>query len=198
MGLLDNKVAVVTGGGKKLGRAIALALAREGADLALTGRGETDLFETKERIQSTTGRRVVTYPTDISRPESIAQFAGEVSLVFEQIHILVNNAAGWLTGTLVDAKEEEINATIDTTIKGPIWLCRQFWEQLKQADPGYIINITTLGVLPSRSNASPIYVAAKSGLAGFTDALRRLAIKDGIRVTEILPGSIASEFDLDD
>ena len=69
---------------------------------------------------------------------------------------------------------------------------------VKWCKPGYIVNITTLGARPNRSNATPIYVAAKFGLAGFTDAVRRLGIRDGILVTEILPGSVASEFDIDD
>ena len=129
---------------------------------------------------------------------NVARFAAMVRTELGDAHILVNNASGWLTGNLVDAEIGEINDTIDTTIKGPIWMCREFWGQLKRSKPANVINITTLGSRPGRSNATPIYVAAKFGLAGFTDALRRFGIKDGVLVTEILPGSVASNFDLDD
>lgn len=198
MALLNNKVVVVTGGGKGLGRAIAMALAREGADVAITGRDQAALSETADRIRSGTGREVVAYATDISHSENVTAFANEVKQHFDYVHILVNNAAGWLTAGLLEATEEEIDAVIDTTIKAPIWLCQQFWEQLKNANPGHIISITTTGARPKKSSVSPIYIAAKFGLWGFTDALRRAAIKDGIRVTEILPGSAASDFDLAD
>ena len=186
MGLPENRVAVITGGGKGLGRAIAVALAREGCDLVLLARDRVYLNDTQRRIQHETGRKVLVFQADVTRPDEIARVRSAVDQEFQRVDILINNASGWLTGSLVDARADEINQAIDTTVKGPIWLCREFWGYLKVANPGYIVNITTLGARPNRSNATPIYVAAKFGLAGFTDAVRRLGIKDGILVTEIL------------
>lgn len=194
----EGKVAVITGGGKGLGRAMAVALAREGFDLVLVARGQEALKATQCRIVGETRRKVVVFPADVTRRHEVAHLRSVVDEEFGRVDVLINNAAGWLTGSLVDARPDEIDSAIDTTIKGPIWLCREFWSYLKAADPGHIVNITTLGARPSRSNATPIYVAAKFGLAGFTDAVRRLGIKNGILVTEILPGSVASEFDIDD
>ena len=193
-----RNVAVITGGGKGLGRAIAVALSREGFDLVLVARDQDALNDTQRRIIRETGRRVLVFQADVTRPDEIARLRAVVDQEFGRVDALINNAAGWLSGSLVDAKIDEIHSAIDTTVKGPIWLCREFWDHLKAANPGYIVNITTLGARPSRSNATPIYVAAKFGLAGFTDAVRRLGIKDGIVVTEVLPGSVASEFDIDD
>jgi len=197
MGLLDGRVAAISGGGKRLGKSFALAIAREGADVALVGRNAAALNQAREEIQTDTGQRILSFVGDISDVEDVRAFGDRVMNELGRLDVLVNNAAGWLEGTFLESAIEDIDRTIDTTIKGPIWLCRQFWPQLREANPGYIVNITTLGAREGRSNASPVYVAAKFGLAGFTDALRRLAIKDGIRVTEILPGSVASEFSPD-
>lgn len=193
-----DKVALITGGGKGLGRAIAVALSREGFDLILVARDEEALNVTRGRIECETGRRVLVFQADVTQPDEIMRLRSVVDQEFGRVDVLINNAAGWLTGSLVDARIDEIHSAIDTTVKGPIWVCREFWDYLKAAEPGYIVNITTLGARPNRSNATPIYVAAKFGLAGFTDSVRRLGIKDGILVTEILPGSVASEFDIDD
>ena len=193
-----DRVAIVTGGGKGIGRAISVALAREGYDLVLVARDQEALNDTKIRIETETGRRVLVSQTDVTKPDEIKRLRGIVEKEFNRVDVLINNAAGWLSGTLVDANVDEIHSAIDATVKGPIWMCREFWSHLKSADPGFIVNITTLGARPNRSNATPVYVAAKFGLAGFTDAVRRLGIKDGILVTEILPGSVASDFDIDD
>ena len=194
MGLLDNRAAVVTGGGKRLGKSFALAVAREGADVAIVSRDAVALNQAREEIEAATGQRVLAFSGDVSNAEEVQALGDSVLNAFGQLDILVNNAAGWLEGTFLESDPEDIDRTIDTTIKGPIWLCRRFWRPLRDGDPGHIVNITILGAREGRRNASPVYVAAKFGLAGFTDALRRLAIKDGIRVTEILPGSVASEF----
>ena len=194
----NDRVAVITGGGKGIGRAIAVVLAREGFDLALVARDQDAFNDTQERIMRETGRRVLVFRADVTSPDEIARLRVVVDQEFGRVDAFINNAAGWLTGSLVDARIDEIHSVIDTTVKGPIWLCREFWSHLKAANPGYIVNITTLGARPSRSNATPIYVAAKFGLAGFTDAVRRLGIRDGILVTEILPGSVASELGIDD
>lgn len=194
---LTGRVAAITGGGKGLGRALAVGLARRGARIAITGRRANTLSETAGQIEMETGNEVLHVAIDVSNPEAVRSFATKVHEVMGGAQILINNAAGWLEGTLLDADDSEIHATIDTTIKGPIWLCREFWPQLMEGNPGQILNITTLDSRPNRSNATPIYIAAKAGLAGFTEALRRLAIKDGIQVTELLPGSVASEFGID-
>ena len=195
---LKDKTAVVTGGGRKLGRAIAHGLSRAGASVVITGRTEESLAEAKRMIEEDTGRPVLVGVQDVRDEGAANLLSNEVAEAFGGCDILVNNASGWLKGNLLDADPKEIDEAIDSTIKGPIFMVRAFWSLLSLAKPGYIVNITTLGARPSRSNASPIYVAAKFGLAGFTDALRRLAIKDGILVTEILPGSIASEYGIDE
>ena len=197
MRLLNDKAAVVTGGEKRLGKSFAMAMAREGADVTIVGRDSGALSLAREEIEAATGRRVLDFSGDVSKLDDVRALKVSVLKAFGQLDILVNNAAGWLEGTFLESGPDDIDRTIDTTIKGPIWLCREFWNPLRDADPGHIVNITTLGARESRSNASPVYVAAKFGLAGFTDALRRLPIKDGIHVTEILPGSVASEFSLD-
>jgi 3-oxoacyl-[acyl-carrier protein] reductase len=194
--VLKGKTAIITGGGRGIGSAIALSLSRQGVSLVLTGRSMTELEGIRDLIQKE-GGRVVVFPTDISRYENVLALKTFTLQNVSTVDILINNAAGWLTGILEDAAVNEIEETIDTTIKGPIWMCKAFWKELCESKQGHIINITTMGVNPSRSKASPVYLAAKCGLSGFTEALRRYGIKENIRVTELLPGSVSSGIELD-
>ena len=194
---LDKKVAVVTGGGRGIGRSIARALAYKGADIAIIGRNSETLAATESIIRAESVSNVVAVTGDVTQPNVVQAFGEAVQRELGQVNILINNAAGWSSESFFEMDEVGLNEMIDPTIKGTIWVSRAFWDDLKQSQPGYMVNITTLGARFGRSNANPAYVAAKFGLAGLTDSLRRLAIKDGIRVTEILPGSVASEFDID-
>jgi 3-oxoacyl-[acyl-carrier protein] reductase len=197
MGRLDKKVAVVTGGGRGIGRSIARALAHEGADIAIIGRNSETLSDTESTIRAESVSNVVAVAGDVTRPDVVQAFGEAVRRDLGRVNILINNAAGWSLESFFEMDEDGLNEMIDPTIKGAIWVSRTFWDDLKQSQPGYIVNITTLGARFGRSNANPAYVAAKFGLAGLTDSLRRLAIKDSIWVTEILPGSVASEFDIE-
>lgn len=197
MGSLNKKVAVVTGGGRGIGRSIARVLACGGADVAIIGRNPEALTNTESAIRAESASRVVAVAGDVSRPEVVEAFYKAVRQTLGRVDILVNNAAGWSSEPFFEMNEAGMAEMIDPTIKGVMWVSRAFWNDLKRSQPGYIVNITTLGARCGRSNANPAYVAAKFGLAGLTDSLRRLAIKDGIRVTEILPGSVASEFEFD-
>jgi NAD(P)-dependent dehydrogenase (short-subunit alcohol dehydrogenase family) len=198
VGTLEGKTAVVTGGGRGIGRATALHLARSGAATVITGRNEEALRQTQELIARDSGRPAMIKLHDVRDERGARQLADEVATSFGRCDILVNNAAGWLSGTFLEADAKDIDEVVDSIVKGPIFMCRAFWSLLEAASPGHIVNITTLGARQNRSNASPIYIAAKFGLAGFTDSLRRLAVKSGIKVTEILPGSVASELGVDD
>ena len=197
MGSLNKKVAVVTGGGRGIGRSIARLLAHQGASVAIIGRDLCALSDTESTIRTESTSHVVAVAGDVTRLEVVKAFSATVRRELGPINIVVNNAAGWSSEAFFKMDEAAMAAMIDLTIKGAMWISQAFWEDLKRSQPGHIVNITTLGARPGRSNANPAYVAAKFGLAGLTDSLRRLAIKDGIRVTEILPGSVASEFDLD-
>ena len=197
MGSLSKKVAVVTGGGRGIGRSIARLLAHQGASVAIIGRDLCALSDTESTIRTESTSHVVAVAGDVTRLEVVKAFSATVRRELGPINIVVNNAAGWSSEAFFKMDEAAMAAMIDPTIKGAMWISQAFWEDLKRSQPGHIVNITTLGARPGRSNANPAYVAAKFGLAGLTDSLRRLAIKDGIRVTEILPGSVASEFDLD-
>ena len=188
-----GKVALITGGGKGIGYSIASGLSHHGMAVVLTGRSADALDKAKEDIV-TRGGLVEVFPTDLSKYGNVLALKAFVLERFRTVDVLVNNAAGWLSGMLEDADVQEIDQIIDTTIKAPIWLCREFLPVLSKNAPSHIINITTLGVRPGRSNATPVYIAAKAGLAGFTESLRRYAIKQGVRVSEVLPGSVASEF----
>lgn len=197
MGRLNKKVAVVTGGGRGIGRSIARALAHEGANIAIIGRDLETLADTESTIRAESVADVLAVAGDVTRPDVVQAFGEAVRRDLGQVNILVNNAAGWSSRSFFEMDKAGLDKMVDPTIKGAMWISQAFWDDLKRSQPGYIVNITTLGARFGRSNANPAYVAAKFGLAGLTDSLRRLAIKDGIRVTEILPGSVASEFDIE-
>ena len=94
-----DKVALITGGGKGLGRAIAVALSREGFDLVLAARDQEALNVTRGRIERETGRRVLVFQADVTRTEDITRLRSVVDQEFGRVDVLINNAAGWLTGS---------------------------------------------------------------------------------------------------
>ncbi len=196
-GNLNGKRIVITGGGKNLGRSLTLALTRAGAEVAIMGRDRSGIDQTAKLVLEDNGTNISCFVGDITNNSDVRAFQKQVKKELGGINVLINNAAVWKPGLLLDVSENDVNQMIDSSIKGPIWLARAFWKDLIDNAPSNIINITTAGARPSRSNASPVYVAAKYGLAGFTDSLRRLAIKHHIYVTELLPGSVASELSLD-
>ncbi len=188
---LADRVALVTGGGSGIGRAIASALAGAGAAVAVAGRRSEPLEEWVEEIRQVGGRGLAVVG-DVSRPQEAQRLVEEVVSEYGGLQILVNNAGIARGGPIEEMSSEDIEAVIDIDLKGPIWMLRAALPELsrKQASGvSSVINISSSVTLNPVPNFS-VYSAAKAGLDMLTRCLARDWASRGIRVNAINPGVV--------
>ena len=189
MGSLDGKVAVVTGGNRGIGRAIVEALAAEGATVALTARQADAATEAAREV----GRGARGFACDVRSQESVQALFREVARAAGGVDILVNNAGIGVFAPLADLAPDDWRAVIETNLNGVFYCCRAAIPIMRARGGGYIVNISSL----AGKNAFPggtAYNASKFGLNGFSEALMQEVRYDGIRVSYLMPGSVATAF----
>jgi NAD(P)-dependent dehydrogenase (short-subunit alcohol dehydrogenase family) len=185
---LAGKVAVVTGASRGIGAAIAAALARDGADLALAARGAAALDAVAAEIAAASGRRVVAYPCDLRLTASIATLVGDIIGDFGRLDILVNNAGASKHGTLLQATDEEWADAFDTKLFAYVRMTRSCWPHLK-ASRGQLVNI--VGILAQTPSVDAVIGSALAAAAqGFTKAIAEQGRVDGVAVNAVNPGLI--------
>lgn len=189
MGLLDGKVAVVSGLGPGLGRDIALALAREGAELAMGARGEEHMTDVAAEIEAM-GRTAVCVPTDISDADQCAALAVRARDELGRIDILVNNAySGGTFTTFEDSDMAGWRETFDVNVFGTLQLTRAALPFLKEHDDSRIVMISSMAT----QRIEPLYGAYAASKAALTTAAKTLALElgpFGVRVNVVVPGYI--------
>jgi NAD(P)-dependent dehydrogenase (short-subunit alcohol dehydrogenase family) len=189
MGFLSGKVAVVTGGNRGIGRGIAEALAHEGATVALTARSAADA----ERAAREVGPGVHGFACDVRSLEAVQRLFREVDKAAGGVDILVNNAGIGIFNAVAEMDPEDWRAVIETNLNGVFYCCHEAIPRMKKRGGGYIFNISSLaGKNPLLHGAA--YNASKFGLNGFSEALMMEVRYDGIRVSYLMPGSVATEF----
>ena len=184
---LSGKVALVTGAGKRLGRAVALRLAQEGADVAVHYHGsERDADEVVSEIEKL-GRRAAAMRAELTNVEEIRALVQRVAHEFGRIDVLVNSAANFLPSSVISTTEEIWDASLDTNVKGPFFLAQAAAPWLRRSN-GVIVNFAdTGGIL-----GWPGYIAHSVSKAGMTMLTKTLAkaLAPEVRVNAIAPGTI--------
>jgi NADP-dependent 3-hydroxy acid dehydrogenase YdfG len=188
--------ALVTGASAGMGRAIAQALAARGVNLLVNARRENRLFELKEELYGKHGVRVEPLVFDIrDLKQCESALKGKADLVSE-VSILVNNAGlGRGTGPIYEGSIDDWEQTIDTNIKGLLYMTRLILPQMVKRNAGHVVNIGSVGgrwTLPG----VVVYCATKFAVRAITDGLRMDLIGKKIRVTNIEPGMVKTEFSL--
>lgn len=188
----ENKTAVVTGAGRGIGRAIALELARCGADVAVIfsaseAQAQSVVGEIREM-----GRSAEAYKCDVGDFESVKAVLPAVIKKFGQIDILVNNAGITRDSLVPMMSEESFDAVIETNLKGAFNTIRQVYGHMLRRRSGRIINISSVaGMMGNAGQAN--YASAKAGLIGLTKTLARELAPRGITCNAVAPGYIASD-----
>jgi NAD(P)-dependent dehydrogenase (short-subunit alcohol dehydrogenase family) len=186
---LRGKVALVTGGSRGIGLAVAKALVAGGASVVLTGRDRNDL----DRAQAELGAAALGVAADAREAEAVESAVRQAVDRFGGIDVLVNNAGIGLFRNVADMSIAEWQATIDTNLTGVFYYCHAAIPHLRARGGGWIVNISSLaGKNPFSGGAA--YCASKAGLNAFSEALMQEVRYDNIRVTYVMPGSVATGF----
>jgi NAD(P)-dependent dehydrogenase (short-subunit alcohol dehydrogenase family) len=188
---LHGKVAVVTGASSGLGVAAAQALAEAGADVALGARRADRIAGTAELVRAA-GRRALSVPTDVRRPEECRRLIDQTMAEFGRVDILVNNAG---VGSAVPASIEEpdeFRAVLETNLEGCYWMAQAAARVMRTGSS--IINVSSVLGLVTAGLPQAAYAASKAGLLGLTrDLAAQWTSRKGIRVNAVAPGFFSSE-----
>jgi 3-oxoacyl-[acyl-carrier protein] reductase len=188
---LNDKVALVTGASRGLGKAIALALSAEGASIAAVARSEEALKETVEAIRST-GGTIEPYALDVADEAAVEATVEKIAARFQHIDILVNNAGVTRDGLLMRMKSEDWDAVIDTNLKGAFHLTKPVGRLMVRQRSGRIINISSvIGLMGNAGQAN--YAASKAGLIGFSKSVAREFASRSITCNVVCPGFIETD-----
>jgi len=192
---LDGRVAIVTGASRGLGRAMAVALAEAGADVALAARSQPDLQETA-RLVAVTGRRALAVATDVTAYAQVEVLVKRTVGELGGLHVVVNNSGIARVAPLAEMSPEDFRATLDVNLVGAFNGCRAAASHLIAQKSGKIVNVASVLAqvgLPGYS----AYAASKSGVMGFTRALATEWARHSIQVNAIAPGWFVTDMNAD-
>lgn len=189
---LQGKIALVTGASRGIGRAIALALASEGADVAVNYAGSEAAAKQVAAEIEAMGRKAFVIQADISSNEAATKMVDAVVSEFGRIDILVNNAGITRDGLLMRMKEEDWDAVLTTNLKGVFNCTKASIKYMMKQRAGHIVSISSVvGVMGNAGQAN--YAAAKAGVIGFTKAVAKEVAARGITANAIAPGFIQTD-----
>ena len=191
MGKLAGKIALVTGASKGIGRGIALAFAREGADLLLSARGKESLASTAKEVADL-GVRVEVQAGDVGSEEDVNAMFAQWQQSFDRLDLLVNNAGAFNGGPLDELATEDWDHVINTNLRGPFLCTRAAMQIMKRQGGGRIINIGSISAQRVRYNSAP-YSTSKHGLWGLTQVTALEGREHGITCGCLHPGNILTE-----
>ena len=192
--MLDGKVAIVTGGSRGIGHAIARALLQNGARVAITATSEDALRKAAGELSATRGEAsVLPIRADVRRQADVETSIAAAAQHFGGIDVLVNNAGVGVFRPVAEMSIADWHTMIETNLTGVFYSCRAVLPHLRARGGGWIINISSLsGKHPFADGAA--YCASKAALNAFTEALMQEVRHDGIRVACVMPGSVRTGF----
>lgn len=189
---MSNKVAIVTGGSRGIGRAIVLQLANDGFDVALVYAGNTEAAQQTQADADSVGVKCKAYQCDVSDFQACGALVKNILEDFGGVNVLVNNAGITRDMLFMRMKQSEIDSVIDTNLKGAMHMAHHTCAKLMRAKDARIINISS--VVGMNGNAGQAnYAAAKAGLIGFTKSLAKELGGRGVTCNAIAPGAIDTE-----
>jgi NAD(P)-dependent dehydrogenase (short-subunit alcohol dehydrogenase family) len=193
---LKGKAALITGGTMGLGGAIAIDLARRGADIAIAARNLGGPAEEVKAAVEKTGRRCLLIAADFTKPEDCAQAVAKTAAEFGRLDVLVHNAGGPSAGKIDDVTPEQWRQTMDLHVNANYYLARAALPHLRKHKEGCIVTVSsTAGILGVPGAIA--YATAKGAIPQFTRSLARDLADDNIRVNCVAPGVIRTRFHAD-
>jgi 3-oxoacyl-[acyl-carrier protein] reductase len=191
MGQLANQIAVITGAGRGIGRAIALRFAAEGADVVCVSR----TAQNAERVAAEVlglGRKAWAYALDVANPSEVSGVCAKILAEVGRVDILVNNAGVTRDGLLIRMSEEDWDTVLDTNLKGAFLFSKALARSLIKQRSGRIINVASvIGLIGNAGQCN--YAASKAALIGFTKSVALELASRGITVNALAPGFIETD-----
>src|SRR5699024_7644022 len=197
LSMLENKIAVVTGASRGIGKSIAESLAAAGAHVILTSKkdGKDNLREVKDGIEAEGGEATV-IPSDISDYDSVSRFFDEVHSRFSKIDLLINNAGTTVTKKAFDIDEKDWDHVLNTNLKGLFFSCQMAGKIMNENGGGKIVNISSVFGSVGTAAISP-YTASKGGVTQLTKSLAIEWARHGIQVNAVAPGYVKTDMNAD-
>ncbi|HZF04784.1 MAG TPA: SDR family NAD(P)-dependent oxidoreductase [Patescibacteria group bacterium] len=189
MKALEGKVAIVTGAGRGIGRAIALAFAAEGAAVALASRSRSDLAEVAGEIRAGGGGRALAIPTDVTNDGAVEALVEQTASDFKRVDILVTAAGTAAFGSLADSKPADWDVMLSVNLRAAMVCCRAVLPTMLRQSAGTIVNVASIAAKRALPG-SAVYTATKAGLFGFSRVLAEELRNTGVRVGVLMPGAV--------
>ena len=188
----DGRVAIVTGGGRGIGRAVAVRLAKEGAQVAISYRSNDAAAEEAAEEVRGADVRCETFKGDVAKPGDVKALFDGVTEAFGRVDILVNNAGVTRDNLMMRMKEEEFDEVLRTNLKGTYLCTRAAMRPMVRARWGRIVNVSSVvGLVGNAGQAN--YAASKAGIIGFTKSVAREVAQRGITANVVAPGYVETE-----
>ena len=195
MNQLEKQIAVVTGAGRGIGRAIALKFAGAGADIVVVSRTEENSEKVANEIRAL-GRKAWAFAVDVSDSAAVAEAGEKILAAAGRVDILVNNAGVTRDGLLMRMSDADWDTVLDTNLKGAFLVTKAFNRAMLKQRSGRIINITSvIGIMGNAGQCN--YAASKAGLIGFTKSAAREFAARGVTVNAIAPGFTETDMTAD-
>ena len=191
-----GKVAVITGAGRGIGRAIATILAQRGAEVVIADRNLEQAQVTAQELAAASGRRTLALPVDVANPSSAGEMINQALAAFGNIHILVNNAGVTRDMLIMRMEEADWDFVIDVNLKGAFNCSKAVIRSMMKQRYGRIVNISSVSGLAGQAGQTN-YSASKAGLVGFTKALAREVASRNITVNAVAPGFVPTALTVD-
>jgi 3-oxoacyl-[acyl-carrier protein] reductase len=190
---MTNKICLVTGATRGIGRAIAKMLLEEGAQVAICGREQSSVDQAVTELHAQTGGKVAGTAADVRNHNDVAELFQFVDTHFGGLDVLVNNAGVGVFQSVSDFSVRDWQLIVETNLSGVFYCCREAFPRFQKRGGGYIVNISSLAGKNAFAGGAA-YNASKFGLNGFSEAMMLDKRKDNVRVSYIMPGSVATEF----
>lgn len=188
--MLKDRVAIVSGGGRNIGRAIAYRLHEMGCTVVVCARTQKEIDHTAGVIQEQGGRSVA-LQCDVGKEADIRRVVEGTRKLFGRIDFLINNAGNYVYKSIEDTSMDEFDVSVDANLRGTFLFCKHVIPEMRRFGRGRIINVASLfGLIPSANVA--VYCMMKAGLIGFTRALARELHSDMINVNAVCPGAVTT------
>ncbi len=184
--------AVISGAGQNIGRAIAVALARDGFDIVVNGRSNREACDAVAADVEALGRKALVTMGDVGRSDAVRAMAAEVAAEMAPVAVVINNAAIRPEKPFLEMTDDDWHRVLDTDLNSAFYLCRAFCGAMVERGWGRVVNLTGMNAIHGYAGRAPVS-AAKHGLWGLTKALAKEFGPQGVTVNAISPGPIDTQ-----